>query len=304
MGWEYSPVGDSYDFRILDLPFATAEGVVTLAALVECLREKPNSRITFEISDKARAWGNGLQLGQLIKGQWLSLNKFPNRFSRPTGCYSYPLWRELISNRSSCHIIGERLAEQVELILGDLKHPSANEAAFAAKSVFEEALLNVFEHAYDPDIEKIAFGAITVTPVPRVDQLRRFAYVTSEEASWFNRFSGSGLMLEIAVADFGKNIPFTLWKAFKAEFPKLFDEYQSVNLGTHHGRLRRAKLHHQISLWAFNHRSTRKSKAEFENELAFLNWRGLHRAVNTAAKTLWLHDRQIRSSQNGLCIPW
>lgn len=86
MGWEYAPIGDACDFRIVDLPFATAEGVVTLAALVECLRQKPNSRITFEISDKARAWSDGLQLGQLIKGRWLSLNKFPIKFSRPAGC--------------------------------------------------------------------------------------------------------------------------------------------------------------------------------------------------------------------------
>src|SRR5437762_11098165 len=51
MGWEYAPVGDIYHFEILDLPFATAEGVVTLAALVECLRQKENSEVSVEISE-------------------------------------------------------------------------------------------------------------------------------------------------------------------------------------------------------------------------------------------------------------
>lgn len=284
MGWEYTPTNNAYDFRLSDLPFATAEGVVTLAALIDCLRKKPNSDVTFQMEEKTNNWANGLQLGQLIKGRWLELNRFPSKFSRPGGCYTYPLWRELIAERTRCHIISEQLAEQVELILQDLKHSSSSEVAFAAKLLFDEALLNVFEHAYLQGQDKIAFGAITVTPVPRGDQLRKLAYVTNEEAEWFNQFTGSGLMLEVAVADYGSNIPFTLWQAFKNEFPNQFAKREMSSLGSQAGRLQRALLHHQISIWAFNHKSTRKRRNEFLNELAFLNWRGLHRAMNTAAR--------------------
>lgn len=284
MGWEYVPSGNSYEFRLSDLPFATAEGVVTLAALIDCLRRKPNGEVHFEISEKANNWSNGLQLGQLIKGHWLTLNRFPSKFSRPSGCYTFPLWREVVTDRSSSHSISEQLATQIELILQDLKHSSPSDVAFAAKLLFDEALLNVFEHAYAQDEDKVAFGAITVTPVPRGDQLRKLAYVTKEEAEWFSQFSGSGLMLEVAVADFGSNIPFTLWRAFKNEFPRHFAKYESLRLGSHTGRLQRAQLHHEILIWAFNHRSTRKGRNDFSSELAFLNWRGLHRAMNTAAR--------------------
>src|SRR5205085_4733448 len=209
MGWDYVQNISSYKFKIESLPYATAEGAVNLAAMIDCLRGKDDSQVVFEISEKARAWGNALQLGQLIKGRWLTVNKFPLKFTRPAGCYAFPLWRDVINNRKQCHSVSDEVSNQVGLILDDLRYSSVDEVCYATKLVFNEALLNVFEHAYSSKEGRVVFGAITVTPVPRADQYGKLVNVADEEAAWFEEYTDRGLMLEVAVADYGQNVPST-----------------------------------------------------------------------------------------------
>jgi hypothetical protein len=284
LGWDYSPNISSYEFQIDDLPFATAEGAVSLAAVMDCLRRQPDTKVTLSISNKAKAWSDALLLGQLIKGRWLDIGGFPFKYSRPTACYAYPLWRASILDRKQCLTLSERLSAQVKTLLESLKHPSAAEVAFATKLVFHEALLNVLEHAYAPGQDKIAFGAITITPVPREDHYIDSTFLTDEEAKWFKEHRNEGLMLEVAIADYGRNVPYTLWRAYGQEHPGKLSLKEGVRLGSREGQLARASFQHQISLWAFHHRSTRKPREEFTDELAFQNWRGLHRALSTTAR--------------------
>jgi hypothetical protein len=282
MGWEHVTFQNQYMFKLENLQFATAEGIVTLAAMVDCLRNGTQSKVDVLIGSDSKSWSSALHLEQLMNDRWQK--SFPIIPSNVEGGLTHPLWRYPVNSRNASEKTAQRISRQIAYLLDKLGLEHTNEVAAAAKIVFYEALLNVFEHAYGEQTGGLVFEAITITPVPRRAQLKKFAYVTEQENSWFENHAG--LMLEVAIADYGRNVPSTLWEAYFdiREHLEDFERATSLRLGTHEGKAERAYLHHKIALWAFNHKSTRKREHEFPDKLAQLNWRGLHRALNTAAK--------------------
>jgi hypothetical protein len=280
MGWEHVPFQDVYQFRLEDLQYATAEGIVTLAAIVDSLRSGAHAQVELEIESRARVVSRALGLQQLVHGRWEE--SFPLTPLKAVGCMTHPLWRYQVKDRRACEKTALRISRQIVYLIDKLDIKSSQEISAAAKIVFQEALLNILEHAYPEKTDAIVFEAITISPVPRRDHLKSLPYVTQQESEWFAKHAG--LMLEVAVADYGRNVPSSLWEAYKNEHPEAREGAASWRLGTREGQAQRANLHHDISLWSFNHKSTRKRPEEFTNELARLNWRGLHRVLNTAAK--------------------
>lgn len=282
MGWEHVTFQNLYMFKLENLQFATAEGIVTLAAMVDCLRKRAQSKVDVVIGPDSKSWSSALHLEQLVNDRWRK--SFPAIPSKVEGGVTHPLWRYPINSRSDSEKTAQRLSRQVALLLDRLGLEHTNEVAAAAKIVFHEALLNVFEHAYGEHVGGLVFEAITITPIPRQEQLKTLPYATGQELEWFA--DHAGLMLEVAIADYGRNVPSTLWDAY-AEIKGHAEDVEravSISLGTREGQAIRANLHHKIALWAFNHKSTRKRDHEFVDKPAQLNWRGLHRALNTAAK--------------------
>lgn len=282
MGWEHVTYQNLYMFRLENFLFGTAEGIVTLAAMVDCLRNGTQSKVDVVVGPDSKSWAGALHLEQLVNDKWRK--SFPITPSRVEGGLTHPLWRYPIHSRSDCEKTAQRLSRQVAHLLDRLGLEHTNEVAAAARIVFHEALLNVFEHAYGEHTGGLVFEAITITPIPRREQLKKLAYVTEQERKWFA--SHAGLMLEVAIADYGRNVPSTLWEAYAEvrEHAEDVERAAGLRLGTREGQAARASLHHKIALWAFNHKSTRKREGEFADKLAQLNWRGLHRALNTAAR--------------------
>lgn len=280
LGWEYVSEEDSYRFKIENLRFATAEGIVTLAAVIECLRKRRHGKVTLEIGPGTEDWFDALHLEQLVEGKWN--HSCSGAFSKPKNCYAFPIWCLIMNQSSDCVVLAKLIADHVSKLLRSLDRPIDDSISAATQLISQEALLNVFEHSFEKD--RIAFCAVTVTPVPRKDELGKLTYASNQELRWFEKYQGKGFMLEVAVADYGRNVPRTLWKAFKDKHPNSFAKMSAVSIGSNIGKSERAKLHHEISLWSFDHSSTRKVREDFPDELSLLNWRGLHRALNTAAR--------------------
>lgn len=282
LGWEYVPSHNGYKIHIEKLKFATAEGAVTLAALIDCLRVRFNNQVRMDIAPDSRNWSYALQLEQAARIWSVGL---PRSYKRVAGsCYVYPLWRWVLDKKDTCLQIANHISIQVSQLLSELKYDFADDVSVATELFAREALINVFEHAYDGYPDRVVFGAVTLTPVPGQDNEHELDYATSEERDWFENLKGRGLMLEVVVADYGRNIPSTLWESFFRERQDVPNPRVKVRLGTNLEGINRALLHHDISLWALNHQSTRKSSQVFPNEYALHNWRGLHRAVNAAAR--------------------
>jgi hypothetical protein len=281
LGWEFIPPERNYDFIFKDLNFVTAEGAVSLAALVDCLRNTCNCQVNVKVDSAHQAWVSALHLEQLTLSRWLQ--DFPDAPAQIGESLAFPLWRYLLGSREECKNTADRISRQVRALLENLNHELAIEVSMASRTVFKEGLLNVLEHAYALREKKVVFESITITPVADLSELRKRPYLTKEELTWFQEHDGR-LMIEVAIADIGKNVPATLGKAYCNEHPSHCAESGGLRLGVSVDQILRAKLHHDIAQWAFDHKSTRKTPNQFENELAMLNWRGLHRALNTAAK--------------------
>jgi hypothetical protein len=281
VGWEHVPSKDSYDFIIEGLDFVTAEGVVTLATLIDCLRNHCKCKVNVKIDSKGKTWVEALHLEQLVENRWYST--FPDPPSNIGAFRCYPLWRYVVSNYKDCEKIAERLSRQAGQLLESYDLHFKGEIIPAIQLIFTEALLNVLEHAYPARQERVVFESMTVVPVPEIAQLKKLAYASAEEQLWFDHHQGR-MMLEIAVSDYGKNVPSTLWKSYCKEHTEICDNITKLRLGSNSGQIARANLQHNISLWSFNHKSTRKAPNQFTSELALFNWRGLHRALNTTAR--------------------
>lgn len=278
LGWEYTPPKKVYEFILERLESVSAEGIVTLAALVECLRSQCDCRVEVKVDSKGKSWKTALHLNQLIDDNWaLTLPGSPSNIDNS---WAFPLWRYPLKSYVDCERTAERISKQVLQLLERLGYEKTVEVAAATKTVFTEALLNILEHAYSGKQERFAFEAITITPAPELTGLQPLPNVSKEELTWFEENEGRRI-LEIAVADIGRNVPTTLWRAYCLEFPEACSQAAGLNLGSTSGQIARAKLHQDISEWAFDHKSTRKTPKEFKTELALLNWRGLHRALNT-----------------------
>jgi hypothetical protein len=280
LGWEHIPPERSYTFILQDLDFVTAEGAVTFAGLVDCLRYRCNCEVNVKIDSKGKPWAQALHLDQIVNNKWRS--SFPNLPTKIGGNWALPLWRYAVKDFADCKQTADRMSRQVGQLLSNIGYHLTDEVSSATRTIFTEALLNILEHAYAGKQDRVTFEAITITPVPELDELRKLPYVTAEELAWFEENDGR-LLIEIAVADIGKNVPATLGKAYCNEYPDVCSESLGLRLGQTTGQISRANLHHHISEWAFNHKSTRKTPKEFHGEMALLNWRGLHRALNTTS---------------------
>jgi len=168
--------------------------------------------------------------------------------------------------------------------------------------VLYEALLNICEHAYASKQERVVFGAITATPVPVPAQLERLGFVSDAELEWFAAVQGYGMMLEVSIADYGLTVPATLCLAFENRHPHSLESVKSANLRTHVGKAIRADVQGSIARWAFHHLSTRKTSRDIPNEAAFLNWRGLHRAMNLAASERGCIVMRTGQARTGYCF--
>jgi len=284
LGWEPSPFKphETFEFRLINLTWATAEGVASLAALVDCLRNASNRAVSFHIDQTSELWADALQLNQLVTDSWNE----PSAAIQPIqGCYVLPLFRGELTSDQSCADLGQDLTSRAGDILKQLKRAANLEIRDALDLFFREAMLNVFQHAYGRANAHRLFGSITVTPVPSASHLADLPYTTEEELNWFRTWSGRGLMLEAAVADCGVGIPVTLWQDYERHFPDHIREYkQALRSGPNRTAVARALLHRRIVLWALDHRSTRKRPEDFPNRLSALTWRGLHRAMNSIAR--------------------
>lgn len=282
LGWEYVSEEDNYHFGLKNLYFPTAEGVATLATVVESLRQRRGGEVVVELDQRSKQWSKALHLDELIEARWS--DELPNDFLKVSGCYMFPLWRQIIREKDVPQNLAAEMSRRVQLLLREMKYADVGEVGTAIRLVLKEAIQNVYEHAYRREENRVMFGAITATPFPRRDQLLKCTYAAEEELVWFDRFVETGMMLEVAIADYGKTVPVTLWRAFSHKHRRRLDLAKNLALGSKEGLIERAKLHYEIAQWSFDHASTRKSPEDFPNELAFLNWRGLHRALNTCAK--------------------
>jgi hypothetical protein len=282
MGWEYVPSVLGYEINIEEVTYATAEGAVTLAALVDYIQSSSDAKVTINIDRQSKRWVNALQLDQLTKG-WLPNFAAPHA-NLAGACYVYPLWRWSITDYATCHRIARQIGAQVSGLLESLGYSEIHDLADSTMWIAYEALLNVYEHAYMEGQDPRAFGAITLTPVPAKDDENALAYATAEERRWFDEYRGKGLMLEIAIADYGKGVPASLWNSFFRLKAPRFKPGKGKSLAAVVKSQDRAALHHEVCLWAFDHQSTRKSEGDFLDDYARQNWRGLHRALNTAAR--------------------
>src|SRR6185503_726916 len=87
MGWEYVPSTVGYEINIEKVSYATAEGAVAFAALVDYIQANSNTKVRINIDRQSKTWANALQLDQLSKG-WLP--NFTAPYAHLAGaCYVY-----------------------------------------------------------------------------------------------------------------------------------------------------------------------------------------------------------------------
>ena len=283
LGWEPSPfrTDEPCVFRLINLPWATAEGVVSLATLVDCLRHASHRRVTVSIDRTAELWSDCLGLTQLVSDSW---NESIGGVKPIRGCWVLPLFRTELTSERICSEISGLLTDHTATLFRELKRTTSRDVLDSVGLFLREATFNVFQHAYDSDSRGL-FGSITVTPVPSEEDLAGLPYTTKEELKWFKTWAGHGLMLEAAIADCGVGIPLTLWRDYADNHPSHVRDFKhALTLGPTLAAAARAELHGRVVLWAFDHRSTRKSPADFPDRLAALTWRGLHRAMNSVAR--------------------
>lgn len=281
LGWECVPLEQEVRFAFRDMSFATAEGVATFAAIVECLRVKGNVNVQVDLDPRNEQWNQALGLSQIQRGEWTNI--LPNIISEINGRYVSSAWRCELRNREEAPDFASQVVRVLDDLPQDLLGDSREEITAALNLVIRESFLNVFEHAYPNAERRPIFGSLTVTPFPARGQLGALAYATSQELEWFQSNLDLGSMLEISIADFGLSVPCTLWSDFSHNHSSRFSELSGLNLGTREGQRARAALHQEIGLWAFNHLSSRKQPNDFPDDLARYNWRGLSRALNSAA---------------------
>jgi hypothetical protein len=277
LGWELlKPTRDvALDIAIADVPWASAEGVVALASLTEAVRRKLNARFNEPIQSNPVI--DALRLEQLRDGIWADPET--PQSSQADELHIDPLRRwELISLRR-CTQVAQFLGDRAATILQRLSSSNSS-VVTAVQLIVEQALLNVYQHAYE-DTMPIAFSSITV--LQTADWLEYSSMLTLQEQRWLR--SSTEYVLEVSIADYGLGIPATLWKAFSGAFPIQFGELQrkSAPISTTAGKHARAQLQQVITNWAFAHDSTRRTDAEFDDQISRLNWRGLHRALNIVA---------------------
>lgn len=281
LGWECVPSERKFRLLLKDLGFATAEGLATLATVVDCLRSKTRGSVEIEI-DSRRGWASTLGIEQIQNDTWAA--PLSDDFRSIHGSHIYPVWRVDLSDREVCGQISSRISQSVDRLPQEFLGEFREEILASLELVARESSLNVFEHAYRVSEKRLVFGALTVSPVPRRDQLGPLAYASPEELDWFDANYKAGLMLELTISDFGFSVPFTLWPDFKRNHADVFTSLSRYGLGTREGQSARAQLHQQITLWAFNHMSSRKGSKDFFEEHARYNWRGLSRALNSASR--------------------
>ena len=212
MGWEYFPSSVEYEINLGKISYATAEGAVAFAALVDYIQANSDTKVKINIDRQSKTWANALQFDQLSKG-WLP--NFTAPYAHLAGaCYVYPLWRSTITDQASCLRIAKQIGLQVSDLLQSLGHLEIRDLTDSTKWIAYEALLNVWEHAYTKGQDRRVFGAVTLTPVPADNDEQALMYATPEERRWFDEYRGKGLMLEIAIADYGRGVPASLWNSF------------------------------------------------------------------------------------------
>lgn len=282
MGWRHVESLDQCVVEIDSLKYATAEGTAALAAMVQCLRARPACTVEVRVAEKARAWESALELRQLVEDQWNDY--LADEPARPAGCYVYPLRRSVLESRDKCLDIANAVSQRIYELLKSRSFSESEQIAFAVKTLFHEALLNVFEHAYARGQTTEVFSAVTISPAPTVKELMGSSFASQQEREWFESLSGKAMMLEVAVTDFGRGIPRTLWASYKKQNERAFEGMDSLRLAEHIDKTRRLRLHHEIASWALTHGSTCKSSKTLSDKLALYGWRGLHRVANIAGR--------------------
>ena len=152
------------------------------------------------------------------------------------------------------------------------------------KRITYEALLNVFEHAYDKETPKLVW--ITASILSARDQIDLYScdeehevensVHSPKEVGWIEAMDGSHV-LEIAICDNGKGIPSSLQDDARQKSPELANALKSLGSGTNKFHDLRAELHSSLCDYAFRHDSSRKGDEEFDPPVLKLNSRGLYR---------------------------
>ncbi len=186
--------------------------------------------------------------------------------------YLGPYFFELASEDEIAEI-ADKIVEDIRAIPDEYKF--IGKFREVLRRFLVEALLNVFEHAYDDGEKRPVW--ITVSYLPRaVAESAAAGGVTSVERQWL-RETPFGRLLEISVADLGRGIPRSLADAATAVVPGLEAQLKQLSSGqTQHAALR-AKIHEALCRFAFEHQSTCKPPSRFRTKDHQLNWRGLYR---------------------------
>jgi hypothetical protein len=275
-----------FSLQVGEITFATAEGAVGLAACVGALQSRRIPCGVNVVSDTA-GWAAGFGLHSLsdLSG-----------FDQPsTGRNNIvPVYEILVGEPETCAFHAGEIETVARAMLVGAKDVHVDAKSTAAGLVALEGLLNVAEHAYETagTAASRAYVSLSITRAPLPSEVTSDSLFTDVEVDWFGAFPRGRLFLEIAIGDNGWNIPFTLARQFKAQFP-----HEYTRLAGSRAPHQRAELHREIALWSFDHRSTSKTTEAFASEIARLNWRGLHTALRRAADydgALTLHTGQTR----------
>jgi hypothetical protein len=278
LGWELiEPTRDwaiSCDIR--ESVSASAEAVASLAAANEAAHALGRTRVG--ISAEKGTPTSYLELAQISTNQWK--DPFRDVDSSGTRAGIDPLRRWTLASVEDARIIAQFISRRVSSIL---RAHSYDDSAIqtAIDIIAHEALLNVFQHAYPIRPCNSAFSAVTLLDSAIIAEST--AILSSAEQQWLK--TAHGLVIEISIADCGLGIPATLWQAYSSRFPLEFGKRSRAirEFGRKDAKRSRALLHQEITEWALEYDSTRKSPEDFGGDIARLNWRGLHRAANIVA---------------------
>jgi hypothetical protein len=271
LSWEVGENARRLNLRFARMLYATAEAAVTLGVFADAIRRRwPHSlRIAFD--NASSKWVAGLGLDQLSTGTW----QRPQRgWTNPLGCYAYPLRRILLEGSDDVANRAAALAKAIRLLPEDVFPQVDKDKILAAvERVAYEAFLNIVEHAYLARNPRYLYACATVTPATYFEDNNESVqpYTTAEDRRWLRDHTDS-MILEIALADGGEGIPFTLWN-------DAVQKRRPFTQGWEPGPLQDAErraAHHALCDYAFRHDSTRKHGEDFTNVASQLSWRGLH----------------------------
>src|SRR3989304_9317257 len=97
LGWTLAPPAKSRHLTFGGMLYATAEAIAALAVFSDQIRAVSSCDLTLTFSDGPQDWVNSLGLRQIENNAW---QESTPRWTRPFGCYAYPITKRTLTNKS------------------------------------------------------------------------------------------------------------------------------------------------------------------------------------------------------------